>query len=186
MVQNMFMLNNVSNVPSNKTDLAEQSVGSTAYRQPASEAINWTFPGFLGNVRVLTDVGALPIDRLHVNDPIVTTTGRTLHVARISKIGLDRDFLIRHPEAQPILIPKDAFSRGFPKQDMLVSPGQEMTVPSGDLQNERVRASEIIGTNSVVRAPQGLLNYYVLELGEPAYIYAEGVPVFVPNKQTSH
>jgi hypothetical protein len=150
------------------------------YRQPAAEAINWTLPGFLGKVRILTTFGAVPVGGLRVNDPIRTTAGRTLLVERIRPIALDRDFLIRHPDAQPILIPMNTFAPKFPEQDMLVSPRQEMTVEIEGVRHERLKAKDILGFNAVIRAPRGLLTYYTFELSEPAFIYAEGIPVFIP------
>jgi hypothetical protein len=163
-----------------KANSRTSSLGRPPYRQPAAKAINWTLPGFMGKVRILTTFGAAPVECLRVNDPIRTTAGRTLLVKRIRQIALDRDFLIRHPEAQPILIPMKTFAEKFPEQDMLVSPRQEMTVEIEGVLHERLNAKDIIGFNSVVRAPHGLLTYYTFEMSEPGFVYAEGVPVFIP------
>lgn len=156
------------------------SVRAMQNHQPTTRAAAWAIPGFLGKVRVLTAFGALPIEALRVNDPIRTVTGRNLSVQRIKRIGLDDDFLVRHPEAHPIKIATGAFAHGFPEQDMLISPAQELTVALGNLPPQRMRAGDIKGNSSVVRAPQETLIYYSFELGEAAYVYVEGLPVLIP------
>lgn len=156
-----------------------------AYREPAAQALHWNITGFLGHVRVMTGFGALPIDKVLVNDPIVTTTGRKLLVHKVRKMGLDRDFLIRHPEAQPVFIPRNAFGGGFPERDMHVSPAQEFTFANGGSLQERRRAVDLIGTGSIVREARGSLTYYSLELSEPASIMAEGVAAYCPVSKPS-
>lgn len=146
---------------------------------PTPRNAAWTVPGFLGQARVMTPFGALPIEVLRVNDPIRTVTGRILYVRRIQRVGLDDAFLERHPEAQPIKIATDAFAPGFPEQDVFLSPGQELSLAMGSMPMQRVRAGDIKGNRNVSCAPQEALVYYSIELSESAYVNVEGLPALI-------
>ena len=149
------------------------------------QTAKWTCPGFLGKTRILTDFGALPIEALRTNDPIVTGVGRVMRVRRIRKIGLDRHVLAQTPDAQPVRIMADAFGPGLPKQDMLLSPAQELTVRIQNFPPRRLRAGEIRGTGAVMRAPATALVYYAFELEEEAVAYAEGISFSVAARSTA-
>jgi hypothetical protein len=140
----------------------------------------WTLPGFSGKTRIRTAFGDLPIEALRVKDLIRTTQGRMLQVQRIDLIGLDRAFLLRHTEAQPIQILAHALGRDLPLRDMLVSPGQELVVTIGNHPSRRMKAGEITGIPAVAPAFHGVLTYFTFELSEPAFVYAEGIPVLIP------
>ena len=154
----------------------EPDAGSRALQ--ASEATRWSLPGFLGKARVQTTFGLLPLEALRVNDPIVTATGRSLAVRRVRRIGLDRDFLLRHPNAQPIQIVANAFGPGVPAQDILVSPAQELVLHGGGSPRS-VKVQDLSGF-SAVRAPQGTLTYFSFDLSEPAQVRVEGIGVNIP------
>lgn len=147
---------------------------------PGTEKATWTLPGFSGKTRIRTAFGELPIEALRVKDPIRTTQGRMLQVQRIDRIGLDRTFLLRHSEAQPIQILAHALGRDLPQRDMLVSPGQELLATIGNRPSRQMKAGEITGIPAVAPAFQGVLAYYTFELSEPAFVYAEGIPVLIP------
>ena len=146
----------------------------------ATQKATWTLPGFSGKTRIRTAYGELPIEALRVKDPIRTTQGRMLQVQRIDRIGLDRAFLLRHAEAQPIQILAHALGRGLPLRDMLVSPGQELVTTIGNHPSRQMKAGEITGIPAVAPAFHGVLTYFTFELSEPAFVYAEGIPVLIP------
>lgn len=148
--------------------------------QPAAQTPTWTLPGFLGQSRIMTAFGALPIEALRVNDPIRTVSGRILYVRRIQRVELGDGFLGRHPEAQPLRIASDAFAPGLPEQDVFLSPGQELSVAFGKSAAQSVRAGDIKGNAAVASAPQDALVYYSIELREAAHVYIEGMAVLIP------
>jgi hypothetical protein len=151
----------------------------TGDRPAPARKTPWTLPGFSGKTRIRTAFGDLPIEALRVKDLIRTTQGRMLQVQRIDRIGLDRAFLLRHTEAQPIQILAHALGRDLPLRDMLVSPGQELVVTIGNHPSRRMKAGEITGIPAVAPAFHGVLTYFTFELSEPAFVYAEGIPVLI-------
>ena len=138
------------------------------------ETIDWNIPGFLGRVRVGTAFGDLPIEALRLRDEIRTSSGRLARVQWIDKLHLDDDFLSKHPSAQPIRIPANAFGTGRPMKDLTVSPRQEVSpdvhVASGfksavDLCS-RTRAHRVLTTG---------VTYYRFHCGEPVAVCVEGM-----------
>ena len=166
-------------------DILEKLVFSV---EPASKpravtrVANWDIPGFLGKTCIRTSLGEVPIGSLRVDDEVQTTSGRTLRIRRIDRINLDANFLHCHPEAQPVHIAANALGRGLPERDLVVSAGQELAFTTGALPRRRLKAGEISGNSSVVRALHGALTYHVIEFDGPAYVFAEGVPVLIPMK----
>jgi hypothetical protein len=146
---------------------------------PVAGKVTWALPGFTGKTRIRTAFGELPIEALRVNDSILTTQGRVLQVERIDRIRLDRTFLLRHAEAQPVQILAHALGCGLPQRDLLVSPGQELLATIGNSPARQMRAGEIT-RNYAVSVPHGALAYYIFELSAPAFVYAEGIPVLIP------
>ena len=144
--------------------------------------VNWDIPGFLGKTRIRTSLGEVPIGSLRVDDEVQTTSGCTLRIRRIDRINLDPNFLHCHPEAQPVHIAANALGRGLPERDLVVSAGQELAFTMGALPRRRMKAGEISGNSSVMRALHGALTYHVIEFDRPAYVFAEGVPVLIPIK----
>lgn len=147
-----------------------------------SAPLTWSVPGLLGKTRIRTTQGELPIGSLRAGDAIQSTSGRTLRIRRMDRINLDYDFLQRHPEAQPVHIMANAFGRGLPERDLVISAGQELALATGDVPLRRMKAGDIKGNASVSRALHGALTYHVIELDQPAYLFAEGVPVLIPGK----
>lgn len=142
----------------------------------------WDIPGFLGKTLIGTNSGEVPVRSLRVDDKVQTTSGHTLRIGHIDRINLDPNFLHCHPEAQPIHIMANAFDRGLPERNLLVSAGQELAFTIGGGPIRRAKAGDIEGNASVERAVHGALTYYILELERPAYIFAEGVAVLIPAK----
>ena len=158
------------------------SVEPASKPRAVTNPVNWDIPGFLGKTRIRTSLGELPIGSLRVNDSVQTTSGRTLRIRRIDHINLDPNFLHCHPEAQPVNIMANAFGRGLPERDLVVSAGQELAFMMGALPRRLMKAGEISGNSSVVRAAHGALTYHVIEMDQPAYVFAEGVPALIPVK----
>lgn len=158
------------------------SVEPVSKPRPVTRAAKWDIPGFLGKTRIRTISGEVPVGSLRVDDEVQTTSGRILRIRRIDRINLDPHFLHCHPEAQPVHIAANALGRGLPERDLVVSAGQELAFTMGALPRRRMKAGEISGNSSVVRALHGALTYHIIEFDQPAYVFAEGVPVLIPMK----
>ncbi|WP_431299225.1 Hint domain-containing protein [Tabrizicola sp. BL-A-41-H6] len=140
--------------------------------------VEWNLPGFLGKTRVGTAFGDLPIEALRVRDDIRTATGALVRVEWIDKLHLDEDFLTKHPSAQPIRIPANAFGQGRPMTEMTVSPCQ-MLSPDAHVASRFVSGRDLCAQSRAHRAQSTGLTYYRFHCGAPVTVRMEGVLVRV-------
>ncbi|MDE3027571.1 MAG: Hint domain-containing protein [Paracoccaceae bacterium] len=139
----------------------------------------WQLPGFTAKTRIRTAFGEMPIEALRLRDEVRTSAGRILRVAWIDQIRLDEAYLQHHPEAQPFMIRANALDYGKPLRDLLISPRQEMSHGLANFQIRFATADSIKGRAGVFRRPGMAVTYYLFHCGEPATVFAEGVPVNV-------
>ncbi|AXI55753.1 hypothetical protein C1J05_15690 [Sulfitobacter sp. JL08] len=138
-------------------------------------AKTWSLPGFFGKCRIMTSFGKLPIEALRKRDPVKTLSGEYLEVTWVDKIQLDEDFLLHHPQAQPVFIPRNGLGSLQPETNMLVSPAQRLKEP-GRVGREALKpASELVGRTSATRLPHSGFTYYVFHCEKPAVINVEGI-----------
>lgn len=140
--------------------------------------VEWNLPGFTGQVRIGTAFGDLPIEALRVRDEIRTASGAFAPVRWIDKLHIDEDFVHRHPSAQPICIPANAFGIGRPMKDMTVSPCQQVCVDAHVASRFQPAAKLRLMTRAHRLPPEGL-TYYRFHCGSPTTVRAEGVWVRV-------
>ncbi len=153
--------------------------GGPAAARSREAAPVWSLPGFGRKTRIRTAFGELPVEALRLRDEVRTGSGRIVRVVWIDAVRLDTDYLQRNPEAQPVLIRENGFDHGKPMRDMLVSPRQELSYGLGDFEYRFAMASALTGRPNVLRKPEFCMTYFMFHCGEPAVIYAEGVPVLV-------
>jgi hypothetical protein len=144
----------------------------------AESEVNWTLPGFGAQCRVGTSFGDLPIEALRVRDEIRTASGTIVRVQWIDKIHLDEDFVRKHPSAQPIRIPANAFGTGKPMKDMIVSP-QQPVCPDMHAITRFPPAVDLCNTTRAMRVQTAGLTYYRFHCGNPVTVKVEGVWVRV-------
>jgi hypothetical protein len=128
---------------------------------------SWSLPGFGAGARVTTAFGYVPVEALRRRDPIKTRDGRFLEVKHIDRIQLDRRFLLTHPEAQPIAIPKNGLAAAMPSQTVLMSGGVKIQLPGRFDQVSGKLAADYVGLGKVERQLHGYFTYYVFHCGEP-------------------
>lgn len=146
--------------------------------EKAEPRLPWYLPGFSGKSKVGTVFGDLPIEVLRVRDDLRTYSGATVQVQLVDRIHLDEDFLRKQPSALPIRIPANAFGPGRPSQDLLLSPGQEI---SSDLHvvSNFVKASDLRGRYNPDLAQSTGLTYIRFHCGVPAIVRVDGLWVRV-------
>lgn len=137
-------------------------------------AVDWYLPGIVGKSRVATAFGDLPIEVLRPRDAVRTYSGAVVEVRAVDKIHLDQEFLRNIPSALPIRIPADAIGPGRPKNDLLISRGQEISLDAHV-------ATEFQNANSLAcRFKMDLtystgLTYYRFHCGAPVTVKVDGV-----------
>ncbi|MDP5086386.1 MAG: Hint domain-containing protein [Yoonia sp.] len=146
------------------------------------EAI-WTLPGFGAGARVATGFGQVPVEALRLRDPVKTRDGLFLQVKHIDTIRLDRRFLLTHPDAQPVEIPKNSLAANAPNRDVLLSGGQKIRLPGRLDQTVGKPAKDCAGVGKVQRKHQGYFTYYVFHCGEPCVASVDGLWVDIDPTQ---
>lgn len=164
-----------------ETAVMQSVMAAVSFMQPKVSArdeepgvVDWNLAGFGGRVRVGTTFGDLPIEALRVRDEVRTASGKTVRVQWVDRLHLDEDFLTKHPSANPIRIPANAFGIGRPMQDMMVSPQQEIS-PDAHLASRFKTAVDLCSQAQAHRLRTAGLTYYRFHCGEPAVIRVEGV-----------
>lgn len=142
------------------------------------KAVDWYLPGFVGKERISTVFGELPIEALRRWDDVRTYSGATAKVQKVDRIHLDQDFIRMNAGALPIRIPANAFGPGKPKQDLLVSPGQEVC-PDGHVASHFSMARDLRGRFTLDLTHSTGLTYYRFHCGEPTIVRVEGIWVRV-------
>lgn len=140
-----------------------------------AEPKTWNFKGFGPKSRVLTSFGYVPLEALRRRDPIKCFDGRFLEVDFVDEIRLDRRYLIDHPEAQPILVPRDSLGASRPIADMFVSGAQPLRSTDRTSDACSVTAEDMIGRAGIMRKSHGYFTYYRFHCGEPCVAQIDGV-----------
>ncbi len=135
----------------------------------------WSLPGFGAGAQVTTSFGNVPVEALRRRDPGKTRDGRFLKVQHIDVIRLDRRFLLTHPDAQPILIPRSGLGVDIPKQSTLVSGCLKIRSPLQYNQAFGRPAVDYTGHSGIARKFHGYFTYYVFQCGEPCTVNVNGM-----------
>ena len=149
---------------------------SVAEKQPrVSENLLWSLPGFGVGARVATSFGQVPVEALRRRDPVKTRDGRFLKVRHVDVVQLDRRFLLTHPDAQPIAIPRNGLGIDIPNQATLVSGRQKIRSPGQFNQAPGRSAEDYIGHGHIARKFCGYFTYYLFHCGEPCTVHVNGM-----------
>lgn len=135
----------------------------------------WSLSGFSAKSRVLTSFGYVPMEALRRRDPVKTFDGRFLEVEFVDEIKLDRRYLIDHPEAQPILLPRHSLGASRPTTEMFVSGAQRLKINDRVHNDQGVLAEEMIGRAGIMRKSHGYFTYYRFHCGEPCTVHVDGI-----------
>jgi hypothetical protein len=138
----------------------------------------WYLPGFMGKSKVSTVFGELPLEALRVRDDLRTYTGASARVQLVDRIHLDEEFLRKQPNALPFRIPANAFGPGRPSQDMLVSPGQEIS-PDVHVASNFVKTSDLRARFNPDLGQSAGFTYIRFHCETPAIVRVDGVWVRV-------
>ena len=155
-----------------QTKQAEPVVKPVAKPAPTSD---WRIPGFGAGARVETSIGHVQVEALRSRDPVRTSDGRFLKVQVVDEIRLDRRFLLTHPEAQPVTIPRDVFAPNSPNRDIRLSGAQVIKTPGRMDQADGKTAHDLIGQRRIRREPTGYFTYYTFHCGEPCTVSIDGM-----------
>ncbi|WP_439154624.1 Hint domain-containing protein [Yoonia sp.] len=171
------MLKSANSKPSWLQDrqVLRDSAPVNAREQTNVTTMPWSLPGFGAGARVSTGFGTVPVEALRIRDPVKTRDGRFLVVKHVDTIRLDRRFLLNHPDAQPIEIPKNALALNVPNQTILVSGRQRFFLPGRYDQTPGTMAFDFVGIGRVQRKFHGYFTYYVFHCGEPCMASIDGL-----------
>ena len=184
----MNRLANTSRVPSRKPSLIVDNTVSADMKaslakieanetEPRSDV--WPLPGFAPMTRIATSFGDVHAIALRKGDLIRTARGEIKPIVWLDRVILDDRFLNDMPDANPVKITADAFGRGLPKVDVMMSPRQVIGLNSRLTVDEGTEASDLLSRPGIFRMPETGLSYTMFHLGEPADVLCEGIAVRV-------
>lgn len=135
----------------------------------------WDFPGFAPLTRIETEFGDFPAQTLRVRDRVRTRKGPPAQIRWLDRVVLNEEFLHRHPDAQPILVPANALGHGLPRRDILLSPGQKIFAEGGFAPHRVVTAEALLDMGKARRKPETMITYTFLTCAAPVEVKVEGV-----------
>lgn len=125
--------------------------------------------------KIETDFGEFPAQTLRVRDRVRTRSGLFAEIRWLDRVVLSEDFLRRHPEAHPILIPAGALEHRVPMRDVIVSPGQTICVESRYMMRGERTAGDLARAGKAFRKPESIFTYTLFHCGVPTEVRAEGM-----------
>jgi len=151
----------------------QRQVIGRAIRQPVEAVGN--LKGLGPMTRVSTSFGDVPAQALRARDMVRTKTGSFVKIERVDRVVLDEGFLQYHPEALPIRIRAGAFGRNIPASDVTLAPYQTLS-STGPMTAKRIsRAVDALGRPNVLRVPETIITYTVIQCAKPTSVHCEGL-----------
>lgn len=141
----------------------------------AAKVDKWDFPGFGPMTRIDTMSGPFPAQTLRVGDRVRTRRGGFAEIRWLDRIALESDFLHRHPEAQPVLIPARALGQGVPHQDVVLSAGQRISLEGLMRHGNSCTAGELLGSPAARRQIETIFTYTMFICAEPVEVRVGGL-----------
>ncbi|MEM9975009.1 MAG: Hint domain-containing protein [Pseudomonadota bacterium] len=147
------------------------SPGAPAAAAPAQ----WTLPGFGPMTRISTSFGEVHAQALRMRDLVRTQNGNLKPIQHLDRVMLDQDFTAQVADATAIVIRAGALGAGLPKQDVVVSPRQEVGIGHHGAGIKWQPAAQLLGRPGVLRRPEEILTYTMFHCGEPVVVKMEGL-----------
>jgi hypothetical protein len=135
--------------------------------------IQWSLPGFAPMTRITTSFGEVHAQALRERDLVRTRSGEFKPIRWIDRIVLDEEFLVRHPDALPVLIRANALGRGLPRADVMLSPRQPIAPLFNQLPGSAKTAADLLSRPGVFRKTENVVTYTLFHLGAPDYVMTE-------------
>lgn len=137
-------------------------------------------PCFTPGTRIATPRGAVAVERLAVEDLVLTQDGGAQPLRWIGRKRVTAAEMARQPALAPVRIAKGALGGGLPARDLVVSPQHRVLVddPLADLLfGERqvlIAALHLVGRPGVSREPVGAVDYLHLMFDRHEIILSDG------------
>jgi hypothetical protein len=133
---------------------------------------------FMPGTRIRTPSGEVPVERLAVDDLVLTPTGEAIRVRWIGRQTVSRRFL--DELRLPVCVKAGALADAVPSRDLHLSPDHALFI-DGVL----IQAGSLVNGTSIVRSHDGppVFTYYHVEVDDHALILAENTPAetFIDN-----
>lgn len=174
----------IDQFPATVRDGATGRIGMAAPQRAArpqreSAPLQWTLPGFAPMTRITTSFGEVHAQALRERDLVRTRSGEFKPIRWIDRIVLDEAFLVRHPDALPVLIRANSLGRGLPRADVMLSPRQPIAPALNHLPGTARTAADLLARPGVFRKTENTLTYTLFHLGAPDYVMCERLWVHV-------
>ena len=135
----------------------------------------WDIQGIAGPTNITTNFGRVPMHLLRKGDRVRTRSGRYLAVEDIQEIKLGLDFVQRHTDALPVIIPSGAIDGKIPTQDVQVSACQPVTFDAKSARPEMLLAGELPRCRRKADTDFGMVAYYQIKFEETVEVFCDGI-----------
>ena len=153
---------------------AAYETGAPVRRRSKKDFV-WDIPGFGPETRISTNFGEVPAKLLHERDRIRTANGTFKQIKWMRRVGLDKDFMSKYPQAHPVVIQANAFGQGVPERDVVVSPHQKVQLRGLKPDESARNVADLEGRAKIMRKPVSTISYTLFHFGEPQLVRTEGL-----------
>lgn len=127
---------------------------------------------FCAGTRILTARGRVRVEKLRLNDTVMTLRDGPMPIRWIGQRIYGRYFARLNPHSVPIMIQRDAIDEGVPSRDVYISPLHNLFI-DGIL----IPAEELLNGISITRCEEmDPIAYYSIELPVHAVVLADDLP----------
>lgn len=147
----------------------------------AEAAPQWTLDGFGPMSRIATSFGDVPAQVLRERDQVRTATGGFAQITKVERYVLEADIFEKCHDATPVLIRAGALGSGLPKQDVVVSPRQQIGVGPNGAGAQFHEAGALLARPGVLRKPEAMFTYTRIHCGKPVVVKIEGIWARIGN-----
>jgi hypothetical protein len=132
--------------------------------------------------RVSTSFGEVPAQALRERDMLRTHNGAFAPVTKVRRYTLDQNVLAHNKDTMPILIRAGALGSGLPKQDIVLSPEQEVALGGPTGGSRLVKARDLLTRPGVTRKTELIFTYTQVLCATPVFVRSEGLWVRIGAK----
>jgi hypothetical protein len=129
-------------------------------------------PCFAAGTFILTESGAVPVERLVVGQLVPTQDGAMLPIAWIGRRSLDCERHSDPVQVWPVCIEAHAFGANLPQRDLYLSPDHAVFA-----EGVLIPVRHLVNGGTVRQVALPSITYLHIELERHSVIWAEGLPV---------
>jgi hypothetical protein len=154
------------------TDVSELTLSVTDHPLIVEVEPDSAVSCFAAGTRILTERGAVPVERLAVGDQAVTAAGARRAIIWIGSRRIDCRRHAQPDMVRPIRIAAEAFGPGQPARDLILSPDHAIFA-----EDVLIPVKHLVNGISIRQTDADVITYFHVELATHEILLAEALPV---------